>query len=245
MEYMKVSAKTVQDAIIEASIKLGTSSDNIEYEVLETGSTGFLGFGSKPAVIQARVKKPLEDFADVLEKPVEELKKEVEESEPVKETVEEKKTDSKEESIAKAEKFLNDTFKAMKMDVTINSKFDSEDNLCIDLAGPEMGILIGKRGQTLDSIQYLTSLVVNKGVSGYIRVKIDTEDYRERRKATLENLAKNIGSKVRRTGKPVVLEPMNPYERRIIHSALQGNPYVTTHSEGEEPYRKVVVVLKK
>lgn len=245
MEYMKVSAKTVQDAIIEASIKLGTSSDNIEYEVLETGSTGFLGFGSKPAVIQARVKKPLEDFADVLEKPVEELKKEVEESEPVKETVEEKKTDSKEESIAKAEKFLNDTFKAMKMDVAINSKFDSEDNLCIDLAGPEMGILIGKRGQTLDSIQYLTSLVVNKGVSGYIRVKIDTEDYRERRKATLENLAKNIGSKVRRTGKPVVLEPMNPYERRIIHSALQGNPYVTTHSEGEEPYRKVVVVLKK
>lgn len=127
----------------------------------------------------------------------------------------------------------------------IKTSFDEEETLNIDLQGDDMGILIGKRGQTLDSVQYLTSLVVNKGQAGYVRVKLDTEDYRRRRKETLENLARNIALKVRRTKKTVFLEPMNPYERRIIHSALQNNPYVSTHSEGEEPYRKVVVTLKK
>ena len=138
-----------------------------------------------------------------------------------------------------------DALKAMGMEVNIKCSFDEEDSLNIELDGGDMGILIGKRGQTLDAVQYLTSLVVNKGKASYVRVKVDTEDYRRRRKETLENLARNIASKVRRTRKAVFLEPMNPYERRIIHSALQNNPYVSTHSEGEEPYRKVVVTPKR
>ena len=136
-------------------------------------------------------------------------------------------------------------FAAMDSEVCIKTSFDKDDNLNIELSGKDMGVLIGKRGQTLDSIQYLTSLVVNKGNAGYVRVKVDTENYRARRKETLENLAKNIAFKVKRTKKPVFLEPMNPYERRVIHSALQNDPLVSTHSEGEEPYRKVVVTLKK
>ena len=285
MEYIRVSAKTVEDAIIEASIQLETSSDNIEYEIVDKGSAGFLGIGRKPAVINAR-KKP-----EIAEEPVKvkkETKKEVKpeqkpknkpaakepkkeaKKEPKKETSKEPVKEAPKEAIkeeapktskkpaaepkapidkAEAEKrakaFLMDTLKAMNMEVQITTSFDEEDTLNVELSGDEMGVLIGKRGQTLDSIQYLTSLVVNKGKSSYVRVKVDTEDYRRRRKETLENLANNIAAKVRRTRKPVFLEPMNPYERRIIHSALQNNPYVSTHSEGEEPYRKVVVTLKK
>lgn len=146
----------------------------------------------------------------------------------------------------KAKSFLDEVFKAMGMEVIIDAKYDDiESTMDIVLSGDDMGVLIGKRGQTLDSLQYLVSLVVNKGEEKYIRVKVDTENYRERRKETLENLAKNIAAKVKRTRRPVSLEPMNPYERRIIHSALQNDKYVTTHSEGEEPYRKVVVTLKK
>lgn len=146
----------------------------------------------------------------------------------------------------KAKKFLNDVFAAMNMTVVVNVKYDeTSEEMDIDLSGDDMGVLIGKRGQTLDSLQYLVSLVVNKEVENYIRVKIDTENYRERRKETLENLAKNIAYKVKRTRRSVSLEPMNPYERRIIHSALQNDKYVTTYSEGEEPFRKVVVALKK
>ena len=144
-----------------------------------------------------------------------------------------------------AAKFLLGVFKAMGLQVEIKIEYKNEEgNLDIDFEGEDMGILIGKRGQTLDSLQYLTSLVVNKGRQGYIRVKLDTEDYRNRRKETLENLARSIAYKVRKTRKPVSLEPMNPYERRIIHSALQGNRYVETYSEGNEPYRHVVVKLK-
>ena len=210
MDFIEVSAKTVNDAITEACQKLSVTSDNLEYEVIEEGSTGFLGIGSKPAVIKARVK---EENVSVDEK---------------------------------AKKFLNEVFTAMKLTVAIDAKYDEEDkNLDIDLSGDSMGVLIGKRGQTLDSLQYLTSLVVNKGTEEYIRVKVDTEDYRKRRKETLENLAKNIAFKVKRSKRKVSLEPMNPYERRIIHSALQNERYVTTHSEGEEPFRRVVVTLKK
>lgn len=145
-----------------------------------------------------------------------------------------------------ARAFLNDVFEAMNLTVVIDIKYDElEHFMDIDLSGDEMGILIGKRGQTLDSLQYLTSLVVNKDVDNYIRVKVDTENYRKRRKDTLENLAKNIAFKVKRTKRPVSLEPMNPYERRIIHSALQNDRYVVTHSEGDEPFRRVVVTLKK
>ena len=142
--------------------------------------------------------------------------------------------------------FLNDVFSAMNMKVTVHVKYDEiEKTMDIDLTGEEMGVLIGKRVQTLDSLQYLVSLVVNKEVDDYIRVKVDTENYRQRRKETLENLAKNIAYKVKRTKRPVSLEPMNPYERRIIHSALQNDKYITTHSEGDEPFRRVVVTLKR
>ncbi len=146
----------------------------------------------------------------------------------------------------KAINFLNEVFGAMNLTVVVDVKYDENTrHMDIDLSGDEMGVLIGKRGQTLDSLQYLVSLVVNKDVDDYIRVKVDTENYRQRRKDTLENLAKNISYKVKRTKRPVSLEPMNPYERRIIHSALQNDKYVATHSEGEEPFRRVVVTLKK
>ena len=207
MDFIEVSAKTVNDAITEACQRLTVTSDKLEYEVVEEGSSGFLGIGSKPAVIKARVKCSVED---------------------------------------KARDFLKEVFDAMNLAVIIDVKYDeAENSMDIDLSGDEMGVLIGKRGQTLDSLQYLVSLVVNKDMDNYIRVKVDTENYRQRRKETLENLAKNISYKVKRTKRPVSLEPMNPYERRIIHSALQNDKYVTTHSEGEEPYRHVVVVLKK
>jgi len=207
MEYTEFSAKTVNDAITEACQKLGITSDKLVYEVVEEGSAGFLGIGSKAAVIKAAVK----------EDSVEEI----------------------------AKKFLDDVFKSMNMVVAIDITLDKEDNcINVDLSGDEMGVLIGKRGATLDSLQYLLSLVINKDSEDYIRVKIDTENYRERRKETLENLAKNVAFKVKRTRRAFALEPMNPYERRIIHSALQNDKYVTTHSEGEEPNRKVVVTLK-
>ena len=142
--------------------------------------------------------------------------------------------------------FLNDLFKAMKLDVKAEIQYDEENrNMDINFSGDEMGVLIGKRGQTLDSLQYIISLVVNKESDAYVRVKIDTENYRERRKETLETLARNIAYKVKRSRRPISLEPMNPYERRIIHSALQNDKYVETHSEGDEPYRKVVVTLKR
>ena len=210
MEFIEVSAKTLNDAITEACQKLGVTSDKLEYEVVEEGSNGFLGIGSKPAVIKASVK-------------VEKV------------TLDEA-----------AKNFLKDVFTAMNLAVVIDVKYDeTEKSMDIDLSGDEMGVLIGKRGQTLDSLQYLVSLVVNQDSEDYIRVKVDTENYRQRRKETLENLAKNIAYKVKRTKRSVSLEPMNPYERRIIHSALQNDKYVTTHSEGEEPFRRVVVTLKR
>ena len=145
-----------------------------------------------------------------------------------------------------AKNFLGSVFTAMGMEVTVHTDFDKEENvLLLDFEGENMGVLIGKRGATLDSIQYLVSLIVNRDIEGYVHVKADTENYRERRKKTLEALARNIASKVKTTRRSVALEPMNPYERRIIHSALQGDKYVTTYSEGEDPYRKVVVTLRK
>jgi spoIIIJ-associated protein len=207
MEFIEVSAKNVDDAITQASVQLGITSDQLEYEVLDKGSTGFLGIGSKNAIIKARKKFSVED---------------------------------------NARSFLTSVFGAMNMEVEILIKVDEDEHMIdIDLKGEDMGILIGKRGQTLDSLQYLTNLAVNKTSDQYYKVKVDTENYRKRRKDTLENLAKNIAYKVKRTKRPVSLEPMNPFERRIIHSALQNDRYVTTHSEGEEPYRHVVVTLKK
>ena len=273
---IRVSAKTVDDAITEALIQLGVTSDKLEYEVIEKGSAGFLGIGMKQAVIEAR-RKPEEaaeepditfDFSIDEKKDTKKEKKDVkEQTEIPKEVVKEKaeeRNNSETEEIEKAstkreivtvrvteeaksavEGFLADTLKAMGMEVELTSVIEEDGSLTVDMKGENMGILIGKRGQTLDSLQYLANRVANKHQDGYVRVKLDTENYRARREETLKHLAKNIAHKVKRNRRPVALEPMNPYERRIIHSALQSDPYVTTHSEGEEPYRKVVVTLKR
>ena len=254
MNKVTVSAKTVEDALTEASIELGLASTEIDYEVIEKGSAGFLGIGAKQAVITAwkkveeKQKKPEKKIEKVQEKveekPVEvqEVKEEVEVSENEKE---EKLAEVEPQTKEACEKFLKDVLKSMDMEVTLTSEIDEDGALGITMEGENMGILIGKRGQTLDSLQYLTNRVANKMQDGYVRVKLDTENYRARRKETLENLAKNIAHKVKRTKRAVSLEPMNPYERRIIHSALQGDKYISTHSEGEEPYRRVVVTLNR
>lgn len=243
MEYKEFSAKTVDDAITAACQNFFVTSDKLDYEVLEEGSSGFLGIGAKPALIKARVKEDKEIVKETVKEPVKEVLKE--EKTFVKETAKVSNVDAREVEEA-AKKFLGEVFDAMEMEVIVDAKYDdAEKALDVDMRGEEIGILIGKRGQTLDSLQYLVSLVVNRGQADYIRVKLDTENYRQRRKETLENLAKNIAYKVKRTKRPVSLEPMNPYERRIIHSALQNDRYVTTHSEGEEPFRRVVVSLKK
>ncbi len=308
MDEIRTTGKTVDDALTEALIQLGTTSDQVEYDVIEKGSPGFFGLGSKLAVIEVRRKKqekaeskeknfyeakagnfekkkaPYETKAVKEEKKetpyeakaVKEEKKEVPYKtkavkEEKKEAPYEAKTKKAEESfkVPVAEEteqkpvkpvtpldgekvkeqinaFLGEIFKIMNMDVDIQYQIEEETRIVsIEMKGSDMGVLIGKRGQTLDSLQYLISLVVNKDTNEYIRVKLDTENYRRRRRATLENLAKNIAFKVKRERKPITLEPMNPYERRIIHSALQNDRYVETHSEGAEPYRRVVVSLKK
>ena len=253
MEYREFSAKNLDDAITEACETLMVTSDRLDYEVISKGSSGFLGIASKPVVIKARIKEEAPAVEEVKEEPKKEEKKEVkkeEKKEAPKEVVKtEKKASSNingDEFVAKANAFLKDVFGAMNMEVNLNTRFNAQENILdVELSGDEMGVLIGKRGQTLDSLQYLISLVVNRESEEYIHVKVDTENYRERRKATLENLAKNISIKVKKTRQSVALEPMNPYERRIIHSALQNDRYVTTHSEGDEPFRRVVVTLKK
>lgn len=296
MDYIEVSGKNVDEALTNALIQLETTSDKVEYEVIEKGSSGFLGMFNKPAVIRVRkkaeeveetvetVKKPVKKYSDsknnnykdgkkkfksddkkdvkpaakVEVKP--EVKPEVKSADvkpvdvkPESDNNVETKTESSkyttvmpnEEIERRITTFLTDMFKAMGFEVAIKVSFDDPECVYVDLSGPNMGVLIGKRGQTLDSIQYLTSLVVNKGKDKYVRIKLDTEDYRNRRKETLESLARNIAYKVKRTRRPVSLEPMNPYERRIIHSALQNDKFVSTKSEGEEPFRHVVVFLDR
>ena len=271
---IRVSAKTVDDAITEALIQLGVTSDRLEYEVIEKGSAGFLGIGMKQAVIEAtRKPEPKEEKVEepVVEEPVRVEPKKVEAVQPQKAAAEKKADESQKAAFEKAvekeakeevkketklvevqpqtikavEDFLKNTMKAMDMEVELKTEIDQDGALCVDMSGEHMGILIGKRGQTLDSLQYLANRVANKHQEGYVRVKLDTENYRARREETLRHLAKNIAHKVKRNRRPVALEPMNPYERRIIHSALQSDPYVMTHSEGEEPFRKVVITLKK
>ena len=271
---IRVSAKTVDDAITEALIQLGVTSDRLEYEVIEKGSAGFLGIGMKQAVIEARRKpEPKEEKVEepVVEEPVRVEPKKVEVVQPQKAAAEKKADEPQKAAFEKAvekevkeevkketklvevqpqtikavEDFLKNTMKAMDMEVELKTEIDQDGALCVDMSGEHMGILIGKRGQTLDSLQYLANRVANKHQEGYVRVKLDTENYRARREETLRHLAKNIAHKVKRNRRPVALEPMNPYERRIIHSALQSDPYVMTHSEGEEPFRKVDINLKK
>ena len=232
MEYREFTAKTVSDAITDACQAFGVTSSNLDYEVVQEDSNGFLGIGSKPAIIKAAVKEAA-PAAPVVKKEEEQKVSAKTASTAVKKSV------SEVDVVEAASKFLSDVFTSMEMEVVIDVEFDEAENtMNINLTGDDMGVLIGKRGATLDSLQYLVSLVVNKNVEEYIRVKVDTEE-------TLENLAKNVASKVKRTGKTYELEPMNPYERRIIHSALQDSKYVTTYSEGEEPNRRVFVALKE
>lgn len=299
MDWKEFKAANVDDALMEASLGLGVPSTELVYEVVEEGSSGFLGIGKKPAVIKARVKTEsdalLEEASKNVDKKLEDKKETKKEEKPkftmeVKEdqvkvdtfnnnkTTVNKKAEAKkekpvkhkeavskeeavenhkkervivnpsnlEEVLKKTKEFLGELFSAMDMDTQVEVSFDEKKNdINIELSGENMGVLIGKRGNTLDSLQYLTSLYCNKISDEYVRVKMDTENYRARRKQTLEHLAKNIAYKVKKTRRPVYLEPMNPYERRIIHSALQNDHYVTTKSEGEEPYRKVVILLKK
>ena len=210
-DYIRVEGKTLEEAVADAAQRLECEETDLEYNVVDEGNKGFLGLGSKPAIIEAR-----------------------------------KKMTEKEMLVSKATDFLNNVFEKMNIEVKLEASYDAEEKvISINMVGEDMGNLIGKRGQTLDSLQYLTSLVVNKSHEDYIRVKLDTENYRERRVETLENLARNIAYKVKRTKRPVKLEPMNPYERRIIHATLQDDKYVYTKSEGDEPYRHVVVMLKR
>ena len=339
MEYKETSAKTVDEAITKVCIELGLTSDKLDYEVVDEGSTGFLGLGARPAVIRYREKafempgtekveeapkkeeksagsfvsaediearaaaaaqrdkelgityeeKPRREARDRrdsregrggrdrrdrrdnrgrggrdrrdsrgrgrnLDREIERIggtiiteEKPYEPSQPKPQRKIAVKNDEQVEELKKtADAFLTDVFKAMSLEVSISYEYEQEDgSLSCIFDGDDMGLLIGKHGQTLDSLQYLTSLVVNKGQDEYVRVKLDTENYRSRRKDTLVNLARNIAYKVKQTRHAIALEPMNPYERRIIHAALQENEYVETYSEGEEPYRHVVVTLKK
>ncbi len=207
MNFIEVSAKTYDEAVTDALIRLGVTSDQVDIEVIDKGSSGFLGIGAKPVKIKVSKKLTIDGYL---------------------------------------RNFLSDIFEAMKMTVEIHIEVNEENrSIQVDLEGDEMGILIGKRGQTLDSLQLLANNAVHKNFETYYRVKMDTENYRVRRRETLENLAKNIAYKVKRTKHSVALEPMNPFERRVIHSALQNDRYVITHSEGEDPFRHVVVSLKR
>ena len=256
-------AKTVADALTEACVTFGVTSDRIDYEVTERGSDGFLGLGKKPAVIRAWIKEeapaepPKPRSAPIpAPEPAEESPVAVEEPAPAPAP-----SEKKEEVPAEPEKpqssydyeevqevardYLSRVIAAMGVEAELSSTMEEATRtICIEMKGKHMGVLIGKRGQTLDALQYLTKLAVGNRFDSSFKVKVDTEDYRSRRKKALESLAYNTAMRVRRTGRKVELEPMNPFERRIIHFALQDNEYVTTHSEGEEPDRYVVVVPK-
>lgn len=207
MDFIEVSAKTYDEAVTDALVQLGLTSDQVEIEVIEKGSSGFLGIGAKPVKIKVTKKLTIDRYLKNL---------------------------------------LSEIFDAMNLDVKIQIQLNEEThNVDVELEGDEMGVLIGKRGQTLDSLQLLINNAVHKNFETYYKIRLDTENYRVRRRETLENLAKNIAYKVKRTKHSVSLEPMNPFERRVIHSALQNDRYVITHSEGDEPFRHIVISLKR
>jgi len=203
MDFVEKESRTVEDAITEGLIELGTTRKNVEIEILDKGSRGLFGLiGAKMAKVRLTKKVNPVDLAV---------------------------------------NFLKDVFDKMNLDAEIIVEEKEEGNYVFNIQGDDMGILIGKRGQTLDSFQYLANIVANKNKNNHIYITLDTENYRERRKETLETLAKNLAKKVKMTKKSIVLEPMTPYERRIIHFALQNDKHIKTHSEGEEPYRKVII----
>ncbi|HBZ52267.1 MAG TPA: hypothetical protein DEO82_00695 [Eubacterium sp.] len=241
-DYIEVTGRTLDEALAKGCELLGTVSDYVEYETIETGSSsGILSlFGNKQAKIKIR-KKTIEEIPVMTSA----LKRAQEDEEPKERVV--NPSDVNVDKITEiSTTFVKDVCQSMGLNVDVEVKVNKElAEVYVDIKGKGTGILIGKRGQTLDALQYLLSLAVNKDSREYIRVRLDTEDYRRRRKETLESLARNISYKVKKTRRSVSLEPMNPYERRIIHSALQNDRYVTTKSEGEEPNRHVVVCLKR
>ena len=261
MDKIRITAKSYDDAINEAILKLGTTSDKINIEVETEGKSGILGLFSKPWTIVVSKKSSFEKKSKEDIKKIEKIKEavtEISEEDKIEEVVtkslEEDKVKEAELKVEfeiedlekKSTNFLNDILKSMNVVAKYDFSYDNEERaLKIVISSDEdMGILIGKRGQTLDSIQYLLSLVLNKDTSSYIRIKLDTENYRERRKEKLDILAKSIAAKVKKTRRAVKLEPMNPYERRVIHSALQNDNFVTTKSEGDEPFRYIVIMPK-
>ncbi|MBR3918596.1 MAG: protein jag [Clostridia bacterium] len=256
MAFVEMTAKTVDEAVAKALKELNITAEEAVVEVLEEGKKGFLGMFSKDAKVRVTAK---EVAAPVVEEITEEEVK-VEVETEVEETVKEeapaateeraarepKKFVVNDEAVAKAREFLQKVFNAMKIEVVMEKFVNKNDGtVTFKLHGADMGILIGKHGQTLDSLQYLTNLVANKNSAERVRVIIDVEDYRDRRIETLNRLAYRLADKVKRSGERVALEPMNPHERKIIHMALQNDRRVTTLSEGDEPYRHVVIELKK
>lgn len=268
MNVAEKTGKTVEDAVAAALAELGASRDEVDVKVLEEARRGILGIGSRDAKVRVTVKEqpqpeePQQREAASEEKPAEERAEEAPQAEVQPEAAPEKapaepeqtapetdkeadKEGDRQETAAAAKAFLENIFAAMGMDLIIE-KFISrkEDAIVLKLHGDGIGVLIGKHGQTLDALQYLTNLAANKGRKGWNRVILDAENYRQRRRQTLERLAKNLADRVKRTGRKAMLEPMNPYERKIVHVSLQNDPKITTYSEGEEPYRKVVIDLK-
>ena len=275
MSSKRFTGKTESDAVMNAAMELGIPSTDLDYEVIDPGSNGFFGLFKKPAIIEVKekvkepeVKKeaapaPAKPQKQPVKKEKEEKKREKKperknsghhkktspkqrEASPQKEKKKNKAPENLNEITRSTEKYLDEVLRAMGLNPKLNLYYNRRDNvLNINVSGEKMGALIGKHGQTLDALQYLTSLFVNKKSESYIKIKLDTENYRERRQQTLEKLAGSIAYKVKKNKKPIYLEPMNPNERRIIHSALQRDPDVITKSEGKDPYRKVVVMLKK
>lgn len=268
MAAKRFTGKTESDAVMNAAMELGIPSTDLKYTVIDPGSNGFLGLFKKPVIIEIKeeeketIAKPQTIEQEKPKKKVEKkpVKKadekkssnqpkkssKVKEEVPVKEPKKNKTPENIDQIIKDTEKYLDEVLRAMGLDPKLNLYYNRRDNvLNINVSGEKMGALIGKHGQTLDALQYLISLYVNKESDSFVKIKLDTENYRERRQQTLEKLAGSIAYKVKKNKKPIYLEPMNPNERRIIHSALQRDPEVITKSEGKDPYRKVVVMLKK
>lgn len=247
MKSVEKTGKTVDNAITDALIELGATTDQVEIQVLERGSRGFLGFGAKNASVRVTLKElsktqeiPQSAEEDVI---IDEPKEAVKE---VKQAIKEENIDVNikvvgiEEAIKNAKEFLDSVLTEMGLDATLDTKVVG-DRVYINISGEKMGMVIGKRGDTLDALQYLTNIVVNKGNSNYVKIMLDTENYRVRREETLKKVAYKFAKKASQTKRPVILEPMNPYDRRIVHSALQDSKIVKTHSEGKEPFRRVVI----
>jgi spoIIIJ-associated protein len=256
MKFIEKVGKTVDEAITEALIELGASTDEVNIEVISKGSKGLLGFGAKEARVKVTLKEETKETIElsepkvkVLEKPIlpkkeikkefkKEIKKEiVKDSEDLVVATPEELT----EVIRLAESFLYKLLKEMSIEGTVKSKVVNNNRIAISIEGNNMGIIIGKRGETLDAIQYIVNIIANKNRDEYIKVMLDTENYRSRREETLKKLAYKLSKKAHQTRKPIILEPMNPYDRRIIHAALQDSKIVKTHSEGKEPFRRVVI----